>query len=123
MLLIYKRNISGPNTVPCGTPDFTLTKSNASLSTAMIGWVREQHYRLNSWQSMNEYRIIRTLLYIYIYKCDYLEAPSLRVFIIDSCVTYARYEHVYITSCMHYCHHFHISPPGLNKSICWEGVK
>ena len=33
MSLIYKRKISGPNTVPCGTPDFTFTKSDASPST------------------------------------------------------------------------------------------
>ena len=33
MLLIYKKNISGPNTVPCGTPDFTLTKSDTYPST------------------------------------------------------------------------------------------
>ena len=32
-VLIYKRIISGPNTIPCGTADFTLTKSDASPST------------------------------------------------------------------------------------------
>ena len=33
MSLIYSKNINGSNTVPCGTPDLTLTKLDFSPST------------------------------------------------------------------------------------------
>jgi hypothetical protein len=33
MSLIYSKNINGPNTVPCGTPDLTLTDLDSSPST------------------------------------------------------------------------------------------
>ena len=38
-LILYRRNISGPNTVPCGTPDITLTKSDASNLLRHIAYV------------------------------------------------------------------------------------
>ena len=48
--LIYSKNITGPRTVPCGTPDMTLaySDSNPSITTLCDLWVSQEDNQLCS---------------------------------------------------------------------------